>query len=143
MCGARSPREEVLDVVLGTIAEPVKEALEATDQDEQTALFHAAQAGNANAVDRLLQVGADLNATNKVSQHYACDRDNVQINAFFSFYIPPSRYLPLSTFPFRDTKNSDQRGGRPLASITVETSRNQRIDRERSKTRSEAPYAEV
>ena len=52
-------------------------------------------------------------------------------------------YLSLPTFYFRGRKNeySAQRGWRPLANMYY--SRNQRIHREKSKARNEAPYAEV
>jgi len=52
-------------------------------------------------------------------------------------------YLPIPTSHLRGRKNeySAQRGWRPLANMYH--SQNQRIYKEKSKTRNEAPYAEV
>ena len=63
MCAARNNRSEVVDFLLDTL-EDIK--VDASDHEQQTALYHAALGGHAGIVRRLVEAGAKTETRNKV-----------------------------------------------------------------------------
>lgn len=63
MCAAKNNRQDVLEELLELLD---RVDLEMTDTEDNTCLHHAAAAGHAAVVDRLLALGARINAANKV-----------------------------------------------------------------------------
>ncbi|XP_049791659.1 ankyrin repeat and death domain-containing protein 1A-like isoform X4 [Schistocerca nitens] len=79
MCAARNNRVDVLELLLETL-EDVR--LDATDAEQQTALFHAAQGGHAAVVQRLAAAGARADVRDKQGKtplHMACERGHLDV----------------------------------------------------------------
>lgn len=63
MCAAKNNRLDVINFLLDTLEDVV---IDDVDIENQTALHHAAAGGHIDVVKRLVEIGAEVNAKDKV-----------------------------------------------------------------------------
>lgn len=74
MCAARNNRLDVINFLLETLEDVV---IDEIDVENQTALHHAAGGGHIAVVKKLVEIGAEVNAKDKVKLNYY-DRKEIE-----------------------------------------------------------------